>query len=170
MQYILAIYPSKYPHDVQSILQRIQITSALTKVYNCLFMSILSLRTKELSLIASFMGPTWGPSEADRTQMTPWWPHELCYIGFHWQYRVSIEDLINYVFVKFVISCLIIFQLYMYKSKNSGISSMFDLYCVFFNVMCWCNMQWELKANKSQYKRIIYPVSAMKFYKNITYT
>ena len=61
-----------------------------------------------LSLVARFMGPTWGPSGADRTQMgpllAPWtllsglfchgahlgrtgprwapcWPHELCYLG-----------------------------------------------------------------------------------------
>ena len=27
------------------------------------------------------MGPTWGPSGADRTQVGPCWPHELCYLG-----------------------------------------------------------------------------------------
>ena len=31
--------------------------------------------------IAKFMGPTWGPSGADRTQVGPCWPHELCYQG-----------------------------------------------------------------------------------------
>ena len=31
--------------------------------------------------IARFMGPTWGPSEADRTQVGPCWPHEPCYLG-----------------------------------------------------------------------------------------
>ena len=30
-------------------------------------------------LIARFMGPTWGPSGADR--LVPCWPHELCYLG-----------------------------------------------------------------------------------------
>ena len=33
------------------------------------------------TLIARFMGPTWGPSGADRTQVGPCWPHELCYLG-----------------------------------------------------------------------------------------
>ena len=34
-----------------------------------------------LSLIARFMGPTWGLSGADRTQVGPCWPHEHCYLG-----------------------------------------------------------------------------------------
>ena len=33
------------------------------------------------SLIARFMGSTWGPSGADRTQMGPMWAHEICYLG-----------------------------------------------------------------------------------------
>ena len=33
------------------------------------------------TLIARFMGPSWGPSGADRTQAAPCWPHELCYLG-----------------------------------------------------------------------------------------
>ena len=36
-----------------------------------------------LSLIARFMGPTWGLSGAGRTQVAPCWPHELCYLGYH---------------------------------------------------------------------------------------
>ena len=28
-----------------------------------------------------FMGPTWDPSGADRTQVGPCWPHELCHLG-----------------------------------------------------------------------------------------
>ena len=32
-------------------------------------------------LIASFMGPTWGPSGADRTQVGPMLADELCYLG-----------------------------------------------------------------------------------------
>ena len=31
------------------------------------------------TLIARFMGPTWDPSEADKTC----WPHGLCYLGVH---------------------------------------------------------------------------------------
>ena len=34
-----------------------------------------------VTLIARFMGPTWGPSGADRTQVGPCWPHEICYLG-----------------------------------------------------------------------------------------
>ena len=33
--------------------------------------------------IARFMGPTWGPSGADRTQVGPMVAHELCYLGVH---------------------------------------------------------------------------------------
>ena len=33
-----------------------------------------------ISLIARFMGPTWGPSGTDRTQVGPCWPHGLCYL------------------------------------------------------------------------------------------
>ena len=36
---------------------------------------------RKASLIARFMGPTWGPSGTDRTQVGPSWPHELCYLG-----------------------------------------------------------------------------------------
>ena len=32
-------------------------------------------------LIARFMGPTWDPPGADRAQVGPCWPHELCYLG-----------------------------------------------------------------------------------------
>ena len=31
--------------------------------------------------IANFMGPTWGPSGADRTQVGPMLAHEPCYVG-----------------------------------------------------------------------------------------
>ena len=41
------------------------------------------------SLIARFMGPTWGPSGADRTQVGPCWPHELCYLGWINDYSIS---------------------------------------------------------------------------------
>ena len=33
------------------------------------------------TLIARFMGSTWGPSGADKTHVGPCWPHELCYLG-----------------------------------------------------------------------------------------
>ena len=34
------------------------------------------------TLTARFVGPTWGPSGANRTQMPPTcWPHEICYLG-----------------------------------------------------------------------------------------
>ena len=33
------------------------------------------------TLIARFVGLTWGPSGSDRTQVGPMLPHELCYLG-----------------------------------------------------------------------------------------
>ena len=50
-----------------------------------------------ISLIARFMGPTWGPSGADRTQVGPMLAHELCYMGYlglhqwNWQNHGFIE-------------------------------------------------------------------------------
>ena len=38
----------------------------------------------QITLIARFMGPTWGSSGAGRTQVAPCWPHELCYLGSLW--------------------------------------------------------------------------------------
>ena len=57
--------------------------------YPC-YISICDQRRQEVldtvcgmipTLIARFVGPAWGPSGADRTQMGPCWPHELCYLG-----------------------------------------------------------------------------------------
>ena len=36
---------------------------------------------RSITLIAGFMGPTWGPSGADRTQVGPCWSHEPCSLG-----------------------------------------------------------------------------------------
>ena len=33
------------------------------------------------TLIAKFMGPTWGPSGPTGPSWAPCWPHELCYLG-----------------------------------------------------------------------------------------
>ena len=35
------------------------------------------------SMLARFMGPTWGPSGTDRTQMGTMLLHELCYLGLN---------------------------------------------------------------------------------------
>ena len=35
----------------------------------------------DVSPISRFMGPTWGPSGANRNQMGPCWPHEPCHLG-----------------------------------------------------------------------------------------
>ena len=43
--------------------------------------SILHVVLVITTLIARFMGPTWGPSGTDRTQAGPCWPHEPCYLG-----------------------------------------------------------------------------------------
>ena len=44
------------------------------------------------TLIARFMGPKWGPSGADRTQLGLCWPHELCYLD-----KLSTYNEINLV-------------------------------------------------------------------------
>ena len=41
-----------------------------------------SISTKaNTTLIARFMGPTWGPSGPTGPWWAPCWPHELCYLG-----------------------------------------------------------------------------------------
>ena len=40
-----------------------------------------SRNQKAVTLKARFMGPTWGPSGADRTQVSPMLAQELCYLG-----------------------------------------------------------------------------------------
>ena len=45
------------------------------------------------TLIAKLMGPTWGPSGADRTQVGPCWPHELCYLGIFLKAYAVINSL-----------------------------------------------------------------------------
>ena len=48
----------------------------------------LATNVGALTLIARFMGPTWGPPGADRTQVGPrWapcWPHGPCSLGTYW--------------------------------------------------------------------------------------
>ena len=53
-----------------------------THIYKFSTVSHTSLHITMHSLIARFMGPTWGPSGADRTQVGPiCWPQEPCYLG-----------------------------------------------------------------------------------------
>ena len=47
----------------------------------CFWFVISMLYLKVTSLIARFMGPTRGPSGADR--WAPYLPHELCYLGLY---------------------------------------------------------------------------------------
>ena len=42
----------------------------------------LKQTTWNLTLIARFMGPIWGPYGADRTQVGPMLAHELCYLRY----------------------------------------------------------------------------------------
>ena len=42
--------------------------------------------------IARFKGPTWGPSGADRTQVAPCGPHELCYLGIPWNQHLGTDS------------------------------------------------------------------------------
>ena len=51
----------------------------------CCVVVILPLPMNYMSyvcLIARLMGPTWGPSGADRTQVGPMLPHEPCFLGW----------------------------------------------------------------------------------------
>ena len=59
------------------------------------------LEIRQPSLIAKFMGPTWGPPGADRTcqpQVGPCWPHEPCYLGYYMGYlnNKTGKDSFNY--------------------------------------------------------------------------
>ena len=49
------------------------------------------------TLIARLMGPTWGPSGADRPRWAPCWPHELCYLGkyplYLWHIKIFTGNL-----------------------------------------------------------------------------
>ena len=63
------------------------------------------------ALIARFVGPTWGPSGADRTQVGPCWPHELCYLGVIMPKRrfdVIITCLLRFVFAGVVFGGLVV--------------------------------------------------------------
>ena len=52
--------------------------------------TIMRQVTEQVSLIARFMGLTWGPSGTDRTQVDPCWPHEHCYLRYHsWSVQES---------------------------------------------------------------------------------
>ena len=59
---------------------------------------------KQIPLIARLMGPTWGPSGADRTQVAPCWPHELCYLELigiiAMCHQATSHYLIQQIFVK----------------------------------------------------------------------
>ena len=48
-------------------------------------------------LIARFMGPTRGPSGADRTQVAPCWPQESCYLCMHQALLASV--MVHYMLV-----------------------------------------------------------------------
>ena len=56
---------------------------AQLRPFSCHSSSRFSLLDNPLiyTLIARFMGPIWGPYGADRTQVAPCSPHELCYLG-----------------------------------------------------------------------------------------
>ena len=71
---------------------------------------------KGLTLTARFMGPTRGPSGADRTQVGPCWPHEFCYLGTFMNYFVVISNMVNY---KNIASRYVYTQIFTYQPKHS---------------------------------------------------
>ena len=57
--------------------------------WECVVILLIEVKA---TLIARFMGLTWGPPGADRTQVGPCWPHELSYLGavHSWYLVVSL--------------------------------------------------------------------------------
>ena len=70
-------------------------------------------------LIAKFMGPTWGPSGADRIQVGPCWPQELCYLGrfCQWLGMVSAIGKTTHMSRFLVLSLVDTFLIWIYKSE-----------------------------------------------------
>ena len=79
--------PGKYEWHAISILSKCHRTHAILSLFilcNCWVVTLFTPRWTvpwRGPLIAWFMGPTLGPSGADRTQWAPCWPHESCYLG-----------------------------------------------------------------------------------------
>ena len=57
-----------------------------------MYTSALGVEFLNTALIARFMGPTWGTSGADRDQVGPCWPHELCYLGVLYHDHSNNDD------------------------------------------------------------------------------
>ena len=59
------------------------------------------------SLIARFMGPTWGPSGADRTQVGPMLVTLLCYLGYLFESLNKNVWISNKISLKYILGDLI---------------------------------------------------------------
>ena len=77
-----------FPFD--DVIMKVFVPGVLVYVHSEDTQTIAGHSTGKHTLIARFMGPTWGQSGADRTQVGPYWPHELCYLGS--TYVFQMED------------------------------------------------------------------------------
>ena len=71
-----------------------------------------SQRKNMWSLVARFMGPTWGTPGADRTQVGPMLPHELCSLGCIW------TAIIDYTQWRLTTIVIVIVYLPLYQNNN----------------------------------------------------
>ena len=91
----LLVIGARYGISSSKYGQRCAVVDIVLYAMSCFFSKLLYTQNENPysptinspSLIARFMGPTWGPSGADRTRWAPCWPHELCYLGSHTLYH-----------------------------------------------------------------------------------
>ena len=58
------------------------LTSECDRSFTCEVVVLRVIMYRNIStLIAKFMGPTWGPSGPTGPKWAPCWPHEPCYLG-----------------------------------------------------------------------------------------
>ena len=97
------------------------------------------------SLIARFMGATWGPSGADRTQvgpmLAPCWPHELCYLG---SYENKTLGLIGF---KLAFRCQEVFPQMDSALNNLVATSLVEELTLPHRLTSALRMPWQLSSN-----------------------
>ena len=130
-----------------------------------------------LSLVTRFMGSTWGPSGADRTQVGPCSPHELCYMGCFVSVilYLGLWDLFT---ITVRIDSLIPRQSYDSPSTNKLIGT--DWYQTIINRLILNHNKTQQSANRienpwgncsdfdGRFTLYFLMVQAMNFYQNIT--
>ena len=111
---------------------------------------------KKTPLIVRFMGPTWGPSGADRTQVAPCWPHELCHqehlkISVKWRpFCLGLN----------VLTDISVMQLQMswYLQDHAGTRHMTSQHLCFFIPYFWVNTDLNSTCTSCSEFEFIYTV------------